>query len=432
MKLVYIARSSIPSRSANSVQVMKMCHAFGEIGHDVTLIVPNNGDTECKSENYLFRSYGIDRNFRILRVPDPPAAKAKRLWAWRAATLANSLLPEVCYSRDPFASVFTACFDQPIILELHNISKEKIRRAQMKHKDRSALLAFRAKSILKSLSLVVQPVFEDIFLRSTRSLYRFARFGGFYDVTLVIQKLLESPQCLRLVAITHALADDFVELFPFARSKILVAPDGADPPSHTLPTVALRSDDTRLRVGYCGHLYPGKGMEVIEQLTTLCPWASFHIVGGTDHDVKAWQDRLSGMQNIYFYGYVEPTLVASYLKEFEVCLLPNQPVVGTHSDDGESSADIGSYTSPLKMFEYMSAGKPIIASDLAVLREVLKNDVNAILCPHDDARVWAATLERFARDKSLRSRLATRAQDDFTRYYTWQARARRVLPDIRL
>jgi glycosyltransferase involved in cell wall biosynthesis len=81
--------------------------------------------------------------------------------------------------------------------------------------------------------------------------------------------------------------------------------------------------------------------------------------------------------------------------------------------------------SPLKLFEYMSAGKPIVASDLPVLREVL-DEANAVLVDPEDADAWARALESL-RDAGLRERLGVRARRDFLERHTWDIRARKVL-----
>ena len=63
MKILYIAPSFIPSRTANSVHVMKMCNAIGNIGHDVTLVTRGSNKT-ISDYNY----YDVDNNFRIAKI----------------------------------------------------------------------------------------------------------------------------------------------------------------------------------------------------------------------------------------------------------------------------------------------------------------------------------------------------------------------------
>jgi len=84
-----------------------------------------------------------------------------------------------------------------------------------------------------------------------------------------------------------------------------------------------------------------------------------------------------------------------YINALDICLLPNQKIVvsivGEADDKYTQERNYGDVTSPLKMFQYMAHKKPIIASDLPVLREVLNNN-NAILIPPDDIDAWVKAI----------------------------------------
>jgi glycosyltransferase involved in cell wall biosynthesis len=97
-----------------------------------------------------------------------------------------------------------------------------------------------------------------------------------------------------------------------------------------------------------------------------------------------------------------------------VLALPNTP--------GRVSA---AYTSPLKLFEYMASGRPMVASDLPALREVLRPDANAVLVEAGDAGALAAGLARVLADAALAARLAAQARED-VRAWTWDRRAERI------
>ena len=71
MKILYISKSIIPSRSANSIHVMKMCQALSENGHKVILLAP---DIKSKYENNIYdiyEYYGVKKNFEIKRLWHP-------------------------------------------------------------------------------------------------------------------------------------------------------------------------------------------------------------------------------------------------------------------------------------------------------------------------------------------------------------------------
>ena len=79
----------------------------------------------------------------------------------------------------------------------------------------------------------------------------------------------------------------------------------------------------------------------------------------------------------------------------------------------------------MKLFEYLACERPILSSDLPVLREVL-NEENSILLPGEDIDSWISALHRLETDPGLCRRLATQARRD-AQQYTWEARARKIL-----
>src|SRR4029079_16682579 len=91
------------------------------------------------------------------------------------------------------------------------------------------------------------------------------------------------------------------------------------------------------------------------------------------------------------------------------------------------AGDTSTFMSPLKLFEYMSWGKPIVCSDLRVLREIIENYRNGILLPADDVGAWVATLRGLIENPTERARLGANARADFLARHTWRQRARRVL-----
>jgi glycosyltransferase involved in cell wall biosynthesis len=93
-----------------------------------------------------------------------------------------------------------------------------------------------------------------------------------------------------------------------------------------------------------------------------------------------------------------------------------------------NATSIADITSPIKMFEYMARHKPIVASDLPVLREIL-NDSNAVLVGPEDTEAWVAALHTLG-DPALRERIGGKAYQDFITRYTWKRRAEKVLEGI--
>src|SRR5690606_4186482 len=130
--------------------------------------------------------------------------------------------------------------------------------------------------------------------------------------------------------------------------------------------------------------------------------------------------------NIFFHGYKPHAEIPRHVASFDIVLLPNQQQVQTFS----GGTDIGRWTSPLKMFEYMAAKKPIICSDLPVLREVMNHESNCLVCAPEAPEKWASAMKRLASDEVLGRNIATQARNDFVAKYTWTRRAERILESL--
>ena len=158
------------------------------------------------------------------------------------------------------------------------------------------------------------------------------------------------------MVVSDRLRQDYVRNVPEVVGRELVAHDGAD---RIEADVAAAPLDGQFKVGYVGQLFPGKGMEIISELVQLCPWATFHIVGGTSHDVEHWATRLKAAHNVVFHGYVPHAATPSYVAAMDVVLAPYLTVV---RGVGGGQQNLAEWMSPLKIFEYMSHGKAIVAS----------------------------------------------------------------------
>jgi len=240
---------------------------------------------------------------------------------------------------------------------------------------------------------------------------------------LLFNKIILKKKFIKLVLITYSLKEHYLNKYPNLINKIQVAPDGADLISYDVCPVDLPNKN-RLQVGYVGHLYPGKGMEIISKLAPLCDWADFHVVGGTQQDIDSWKSKCSEIKNLSFHGFIPHRETVKYIKAFNVLLLPNQRFVGTSGTKGEN---ISAWTSPLKAFEYMSAMKPILCSDLPVLREVFEDGRNALLCDPDDPVAWSEALLELKTHPKLVQHLAEQAYVDLKLKYSWFVRAGKVI-----
>ena len=107
----------------------------------------------------------------------------------------------------------------------------------------------------------------------------------------------------------------------------------------------------------------------------------------------------------------------------DVLLMPYQESVSI----GVAGHDTARWMSPMKMFEYLGAGVPIISSDLPVLREVLLDGENSLLARPSDIDSWLAALDRVEDNPELAVRIGSNAHDQYERQHTWTCRAEKII-----
>ncbi|MDA7732103.1 glycosyltransferase [Candidatus Pelagibacter sp.] len=373
MKILYISKSIIPSRTANSIHVMKMCQAFADNGHEVVLLAPDVKNHYEKDIEDIYEYYGTRKNFTIKKLYHP-----------------NQKFGAFLYTLAIFFYLFiNKKFDLVYGRFLHGVY---------------VATWLNNKVIYESHA----PTFDK---KNHR--------------LIVFKNLIKSKYFIKMVVISEALKNMYLEKRYLSNTKIQIAHDGADEVVNFDRKINLLGHKENLKVGYVGHLYKGKGMEVIALLANkLDDDIEIHIIGGLEKDIKFWKSKINS-KNIFFYGFIPHQEISSYINALDICLLPNQKIVLAHgSESSKEFMNISDFTSPLKLFEYMSHRKAIIASDLPVIREVL-NEKNSILLKCDDIDLWINSIKNL---KNLKNRdlIANQALSDFYNY-SWKNRALLVL-----
>lgn len=372
MRILYLTNAIIPSREANSIQVMRMAQAFTRNGHSVTLVARIDDASIPAEDPYNY--YGIKPTFDIQRFEWPRSRVGGLLYGWHIYRWLKDYKGEfdLAYSRSVYgmgAAILHGC---PCIYEAHTFPQNVARR-------------------------------------------------------LLEVVLLRSRSALRLVTISGALREEYLRRFPKALSSIdvVVAHDGADI-STFLPDqdLNLPGRGDAIRVGYVGSLYPGKGVETVIELAKMLTDFDFHVVGGTESDLGHWRSKVN-LSNLFFHGYVKPSDVHRYYTAFDILILPCKSEVTVYG-----KGNIAPWMSPLKLFEYMSSGRPIVAARLPVLEEVLVDRQNCLLVDPEDIHAWKSALLMLSRTDDLAEYLATNARKDLQLKYSWDKRVERVLNGI--
>jgi glycosyltransferase involved in cell wall biosynthesis len=237
--------------------------------------------------------------------------------------------------------------------------------------------------------------------------------------------------CIRRAGLVVAVTDRIAAAASAAGARAtLVARDGfraeryADLPPQAAARHALGLPPAAFIVGYVGQLRTlgmAKGVEqLVDALGRLrdAPCA-LAVVGGPAADVDAlrarWQALGLPSELLFAPGQVAPDQVPLWLAAFDVGTIP--------FPDRPHFAECAS---PMKLFEYLAAGLPIVATRLLALAEVLVDGETALLTPPGDVAALAAALRRLRDEVGLRTALGLGARRAAATY-TWAARAKRII-----
>ena len=217
-----------------------------------------------------------------------------------------------------------------------------------------------------------------------------------------------------IIALTAGLADD-LRVDYRDTAPILVAADGAD------AILAARADPVRAGdepvILYLGSLHAWKGVDTVIRAMRGVPIGTLVIAGGDAQAVQRVRklaEAESVADRVRTVGAVPPRQRFDWIAAATLCVLPLS-----------QSRIAARYTSPLKLFEYLTLGKPVIVADLPTTREVLEHDRNAWLVPRIEPEDFAEAINRLLADAELRARLAAGAAE-LGRAHTWDARAAKI------
>ena len=367
--IYYFIDADICSGKANVVHVMKMCQAFRN--NDIAVTLFCNGSNADIDTDALFAKYDISNKFRvkITTIPKFLEKHGHRFGPYYSAWKKSRLIEgnAVVYSRSAM-SLFFLKDNIPFVYEAH-----------------------------------VEP---DVLNR------------------VIEKKILKNKNLKGVVVITAALKQKYLEIFPFLdESQITVLHDAADAVVTNCKTKAkLNGVPDKINIGYVGSLFPGKCMETLIPLAKRTPQYNFHVVGGNEYWVNYWKSKVETekLENIIFYGFVDNAKVGNYYRAFDVAILPSSKDVYISKN---KRVNIGKWTSPLKLFEAMSYGKPMVVSGLETIKEVVDDFEDCVIVEPDDIDQWVEKLNIVCSDDELRNRIGFAAKEKLEKKYTWNKRA---------
>ena len=374
MKIACITTSQIPSRTANSIQAMKVCHALQQCGQDVKLWVPEFKKAEWSE---LAEIYGLQEEFSLEWLPFNRYMK-RYDFSWRSVQHALDWKADIIYTWALQSAVFAQRKNKPVVMEFHDFPMGN---------------------------------FGPLF---------FKRYIHYQENTLTLTT-------------TQALADGLQEQYGFAfkDGSLQIAPNGTDPQRYASlpdPVEARRKLGLpeNVTVGFTGHFYRGRGVELLLDLAINLLNIQFLWVGGKEEHIQPWRAELAErrIQNVTLAGFIPNQHIPLYQAACDILVMPYGKQIS-----GSSGGNIAKVINPMKMFDYMASGRAIVASEIPVFHEIL-SDRTALFCPPDDSQAWISTILSLVENKQERERLSQNAKRE-AQQYSWLVRAQKTLALIK-
>ena len=367
MRIAFISASKVPSRTANSIEVMKVCQAFQELGRTIHLWIPGKNPRVAWSE--LAELYGLQESFAITWIPSWPVLR-RYDFSVQAVLDSRRWGADLLYIWPLQAAALAAKMGLDTLLEVHDAPQ--------------------------------------------------GRFGPW-----LFKQFLKGSGARRILPITDAIRTWLVDAYqtPLGPPFSVIAPSGVDLarfaglPEPENARKELQWPD-KVTVGYTGHLYRGRGMNLMLDLARTHSELNFVWAGGEPDTVNEWREKIAieDLGNLTLLGFVPNERLPIIQAACDILMLPHERHVSA-----SSGGDIARFTSPMKLFEYLASGRAILSSDLPVLREVLDEQV-AVLVPPEDVRAWSNALQDLSTDPARRKILGDAARQK-AEQYSWVRRA---------
>lgn len=359
MNIIFFASSIIPSKSANSVNVIKIAEAFKRNGHNIELIAFTSDKLSSKD---VFNYYGIDTSFplllfRTIKTSIKIINRFILLWyAFIVTIIIKYKRPDIVYTRNAIVAFFTSSIFIKTIYHGHGLVNNRLHKYIIKK--------LGSKKYIKKIAVVsggLKTIYEKEYGVNTPKLKVISNgvdINGFIDP-------LQKKEARRILNLSF-------------EDRVLC---------------------------YCGHLYKGRGIEKILELSRFFSKFKFVIVGGLPKDVEKYKKK--SLKNVIFVGHVKNNRVPLYLCSSDYLLMPYQRIVKLYG----GGINTGNIIRPLKMFEYMASKRPIIASRLEGLCEVL-NENNAILVDPENINDWINAVKKLEDNPDFAHSIANQAYND--------------------
>ena len=382
-KIIVTLDGNIPSKFAHSFNVMKMANGFHQCGHEVEVVSLLSYPllkNLCHVKD-IHKHYGINKNVKIRLLPvynDDFFKKSTgaRGFTERAVSYFKRRKPDFVYCRSYKSTLACVNNKLPCFMESHTTYYE-------------------------------HPELQKVF------------------------KISSSPYFLGFVTINQILAHEYIRR-GVPQEKVLVLEDAVD-----LDQFDTTDEKTywRERLGlpqnvvilmYSGSLYPEKGIKIILDLKKEINEENIflYLIGGSSEQITDWEKYITsnGIKKVNFLGFKSNDSIPGYLKAADILLMPYDIKIEY------TVMDINT-TSPLKLFEYLAAKRPVVSTNIPAINKIVENGKNAMLSEPGDINGLLMSVYKLVEDKKLAESIAEQGFEK-VKQHTWKERCKRIIESM--
>lgn len=368
MNIAYVANIRFPTEKAHGYQIARVASALATAGVSVTLYVPRRRNHLTTEWNTY---YGVSKNFEVVTVPCIDFM------------VGNSMVDTIAFVVQMMTFAVSLVF---IRMEKTTVVLTRDKGLAWFFGVRGFTVVYNAHSVKKTALLK----------------YALPQIAG-----VVCNSVGTEESIRKLCSVPTVVIPNGSDINPYVETNVSLLRDELALPKEKI--IAL----------YSGHLYGWKGIDTIvgaaERLAADTRFL-FVCVGGLQADVSIYTSLVAkkGLTNILFLGHRAKSLIPKYLCAGDILLLPNT------GKDEESKMQ----TSPLKLFEYLAAKRPIIASDLPSIHSVV-SEKEVLFVQPDDPAALALALE-YTVEHRLEAQERSLQAYELSKKYTWESHAAKL------
>ena len=370
MKICYLSNAPVPSAVAASIQIVKMCEAFSKLDNEVILITTDASKSKINYSKFYDTKSKIYLK-KIKKFKSFPLGINYYLFSIISVLESLKYKPDLYITRNYFTCLLLIIFKKKIIMEIHHD--------------------------LNTESRVVR--------------FLVSKF-----------KFLNSSYIKKIVAITHGVKEEYVKTNLVKEKKIIVLPSG----SSIKKKFEFRKNKNFFKIGYFGSLFKSRGVDLIRDLAKIDKNNQYYLYGDLNK-LKDFNYKNSS-KNMFLNQYIPYKDIPNELKKMDILLMPYSSSITVAGDVG----DITKFTSPLKLFDYLCAGKIIICSDFKVLKEVVKEKQNAIFVKNfKNSFAWKNEIQKL-KNQPNKQLIISKNNYKLGQRYSLDKRAKKILEEINL